>query len=105
MEGMKSQRSQDHLNSKFQSNFRVVIRVRPFLPQELRLNTNLLQIKKNNEQAGLASVDCLDIDLDTNQRISLVRHDYDPRDYYFDHVLNSNSSQNEAYEQIARPVV
>lgn len=50
-------------------------------------------------------MDCLDIDMETKQRISLLRHDYEPRDYYFDHVLSENSQQSEAYEQISRPVV
>jgi len=42
---------------------------------------------------------------ESNQRISLVRPEYEQRDFYFDHVLNERCQQTESYEQIARPVV
>ena len=61
--------------------------------------------QNEEKQSGTSNIDCLDIDMNTQQRISLVRDEYDPRDYYFDHVLNVNSDQNETYEQVARPVV
>lgn len=102
---MEAQPAKDRI----QSNFRVVIRVRPFLSTELRAQPlqqmHAAPTRKQQEQAGLSAVDCLDIDHETNQRISLLREDYEPRTYYFDYVLSDKASQSESYEQIARPVV
>ena len=52
----------DSKQEKKTSNFRVVIRVRPFLEQELATNHNVISSKSKLEQASVSSVNCLDID-------------------------------------------
>ena len=59
----------------------------------------------NQKEKPRGNLNCLGVDDVTSQKISLHRPDYDQRDFFFDHVLDDQSSQQETYEQIARPVV
>ena len=41
----------------------------------------------------------------TKQRLSLVRPDYENREFYFDRALAPGAKQAETYDEVARPVV
>ena len=89
-----------------QTNFKVVIRVRPPLPRELNGEVpfqNIVAVDEKEEQITVS--ENLSAVLDQNGNILANTGPYSTHSFMFDHVYDESSSQKKVYETTARTVV
>ena len=89
-----------------QTNFKVVIRVRPPLPRELNGEVafqNIVAVDEREQQITVS--ENLHAVLDQNGNVLANTGPYSTHSFVFDHVYDENSSQEKVYETTARTVV
>ena len=89
-----------------QTNFKVVIRVRPPLPRELNGEVafqNIVAVDEREQQ--ITASENLNAVLDQNGNVLANTGPYSTHSFVFDHVYDENSSQEKVYETTARTVV
>ena len=88
------------------TNFKVVIRVRPPLPRELDgINPfrNIVAVDEAEQQITIS--DNIDAIIDSKRRLSDLPSPYNAHTFWFDHVYDQHGTQKKIFETTARPVV
>ena len=91
------------------SNFKVVIRIRPPLPRELGMASTLESIYKvTQDSKAITITEYLGAEYDEMSRLKDIESNPQMAQFHtftFDHVFDQNSTQQYVYEQTARPAV
>lgn len=93
------------LRQERNSNFKVVIRVRPPLPRELSGEIPFQNVVAVDEREQMITIsENIDEIIDENGQVLSNTGPYNAHTFYFDHVYEQGSSQKKVYETTARGV-